>query len=60
MYNFCWLTFKSTNQHGNVDEQVEFVARQLKDIPILSDGFDAIGFSQGSYCTKSRISATLY
>ncbi len=45
------------NQHGNVDEQVETVAQQLKDVPALSDGFDAIGFSQGSYCTESRISA---
>jgi palmitoyl protein thioesterase len=47
------------DQHGNVDEQVEIVAHQLKDVPGLSDGFDAIGFSQGSsrYCTESRISA---
>ncbi|KAI0275631.1 Alpha/Beta hydrolase protein [Russula aff. rugulosa BPL654] len=35
--------------YGNVDEQVELVARQLKAIPFLSDGFDVIGFSQGSY-----------
>jgi hypothetical protein len=35
------------NQYGNVDEQVQLVARQLKDIPLLLDGFDAIGFSQG-------------
>jgi palmitoyl-protein thioesterase len=33
--------------YGNVDEQVELVARQLKGLPLLSDGFDAIGFSQG-------------
>jgi palmitoyl-protein thioesterase len=35
-------------QYGNVDEQVELVAQQLKDVPKLSGGFDAIGFSQGS------------
>jgi palmitoyl-protein thioesterase len=55
---FVGLHPSPTNQYGNVDEQVELVARQLKDIPLLSDGFDAIGFSQGSYCTESRISGT--
>jgi palmitoyl-protein thioesterase len=35
-------------QYGNVDEQVELVAQQLKGVPKLSGGFDAIGFSQGS------------
>ena len=43
------LTHESTGQFGNVDEQVELVAQQLKDIRKLSGGFDAIGFSQGSY-----------
>ena len=42
-------------QYGNVDEQVELVAQQLKDVPQLSGGFDAIGFSQGSYCYQCRI-----
>ena len=55
---FVGLHSSPANQYGNVDEQVELVARQLKDIPSLSDGFDAIGFSQGSYCTESRISGT--
>jgi Palmitoyl protein thioesterase len=55
---FVGLHLSPTNQYGNVDEQVELVARQLKGLPLLSDGFDAIGFSQGSYCTESRISGT--
>ncbi|KAI0250121.1 hypothetical protein BJV78DRAFT_1221252 [Lactifluus subvellereus] len=33
---------------GDVDEQVELVAQQLKDLPQLSRGFDAIGSSQGT------------
>jgi len=41
--------------HGNVNEQVEIVAQQLKDIPILSDGFDAIGFSQGGQFLRAYI-----
>ena len=45
-------------QYGNINEQVELVARQLKDVPSLSDGFDAIGFSQGPYCIESRIGGT--
>jgi hypothetical protein len=59
VYDFFFgLHLRPMNQYGNIDEQVELVARQLKDIPSLSDGFDAIGFSQGSYCTESRISGT--
>ena len=33
---------------GNVDEQVAFVAEQLRAVEELSMGFDAIGFSQGA------------
>jgi len=40
---------------GNVDEQVELVARQLKGIPLLSNGFDAIGFSQGGQFVRAYI-----
>jgi palmitoyl-protein thioesterase len=38
----------SLKQYGNVDDQVEQVAGQLKAVSELSGGFDAIGFSQGS------------
>jgi hypothetical protein len=55
---FVGLHLSPTNQYGDIDEQVELVARQLKGLPLLSDGFDAIGFSQGSYCTGSRIGGT--
>ena len=48
------LTHESTRQFGNVDEQVELVARQLQDVRQLSGGFDAIGFSQGSYYTQKQ------
>src|ERR1700742_3290679 len=41
-------------QYGNIDDQVELVAEQLQDLPELSGGFDAIGFSQGSYQTGKR------
>ena len=34
-------------QFGNVNSQLEGVAAQLDSIEELSDGFDAIGFSQG-------------
>lgn len=37
-----------SNQYGNVNEQIEFVAAQLAGIPELKGGFDAIGFSQGA------------
>jgi len=40
---------------GNVDEQVELVAQQLKDIRKLSGGFDAIGFSQGGQFLRAYI-----
>ncbi|KAK1229218.1 ATPase with role in protein import into the ER [Marasmius sp. AFHP31] len=32
--------------YGNVNDQIEVVSKQLADIPELSEGFDAIGFSQ--------------
>jgi len=38
---------RDLEQYGNVDDQVEVVAQQLKDVHELSGGFDAIGFSQG-------------
>ncbi|KAI0250109.1 alpha/beta-hydrolase [Lactifluus subvellereus] len=40
---------------GNVDEQVELVAQQLKDLPQLSRGFDAIGFSQGGQFLRAYV-----
>lgn len=43
------LTLYLLKQYGNVDDQVELVAAQLKAVSELSGGFDAIGFSQGSY-----------
>jgi len=51
---FVGLHLSPTDQYGDVDEQVELVARQLKGIPFLSDAFDAIGFSQGSYCENIK------
>lgn len=33
---------------GNVNTQIDFVADQLADLPELAQGFDAIGFSQGT------------
>ena len=42
------LTFYLWKQYGNIDDQVELVAAQLKAVSELSGGFDAIGFSQGS------------
>ncbi|KAH9988458.1 palmitoyl-protein thioesterase, partial [Russula compacta] len=41
--------------YGNVDDQVEFVARQLKDVPQLSGGFDAVGFSQGGQFLRAYV-----
>jgi hypothetical protein len=40
-------------QYGNVNEQVEQVAKQLNHIKELEGGFDAIGFSQGLYTLMS-------
>ena len=45
---FTYSTLYVFKQYGNVDDQVEQVAEQLKAVPELSKGFDAIGFSQGS------------
>ena len=33
---------------GDVNEQLELVNEQIGAIPELQDGFDAIGFSQGT------------
>ncbi|KAF8269278.1 alpha/beta-hydrolase [Lactarius quietus] len=41
--------------YGNVDDQVEQVAEQLKDIPELSGGFDAMGFSQGGQFLRAYV-----
>jgi palmitoyl-protein thioesterase len=46
---------KRATFYGNVDEQVELVAQQLKDVPQLSGGFDAIGFSQGGQFLRAYI-----
>lgn len=32
---------------GNINDELEFVCKQLADIPELEGGFDALGFSQG-------------
>ena len=39
------------SQYGNIDEQLVVVAEQLGSIPELQDGFDGIGFSQGTSVT---------
>ncbi|KAF9071026.1 palmitoyl-protein thioesterase [Rhodocollybia butyracea] len=41
--------------YGNVNQQIEFVASQLAAIPELNDGFDGIGFSQGSQFLRSYV-----
>jgi palmitoyl-protein thioesterase len=41
--------------YGNIDDQVEQVAEQLKDVPELSGGFDAIGFSQGGQFLRAYV-----
>jgi len=40
---------------GNVDDQVELVAQQLKHLPQLSGGFDAMGFSQGGQFLRAYV-----
>jgi len=41
--------------YGNANEQIEFVAAQLAEIPELKGGFDAIGFSQGGQFLRAYI-----
>jgi len=41
--------------YGNVKEQVAFVAAQLASIPELTNGFDAIGFSQGGQFLRAYV-----
>ncbi|KAI9453767.1 alpha/beta-hydrolase [Lactarius psammicola] len=41
--------------YGNVDDQVEQVAEQLKAVSELSWGFDAIGFSQGGQFLRAYV-----
>lgn len=41
--------------YGNVDDQVEQVAEQLKAVSELSGGFDAIGFSQGGQFLRAYV-----
>ncbi|KAF9914801.1 hypothetical protein BX616_007538, partial [Lobosporangium transversale] len=40
---------------GNVNLQIEQVCRQLKDLPDLKDGFNAVGFSQGGQFLRAYI-----
>ncbi|KIP10956.1 hypothetical protein PHLGIDRAFT_100544 [Phlebiopsis gigantea 11061_1 CR5-6] len=40
---------------GNVNEQVEFVAKQLNNITELQHGFDAMGFSQGGQFLRAYV-----
>ncbi|KAG2146416.1 palmitoyl-protein thioesterase [Suillus bovinus] len=41
--------------YGNVNQQIMQVAQQLADIPELSRGFDAIGFSQGGQFLRGYV-----
>ncbi|OAX38248.1 palmitoyl-protein thioesterase [Rhizopogon vinicolor AM-OR11-026] len=41
--------------YGNVNEQIAQVAQQLAEIPELSRGFDAIGFSQGGQFLRGYV-----
>ncbi|KAF9052293.1 palmitoyl-protein thioesterase [Hymenopellis radicata] len=41
--------------YGNVNTQLAGVAKQLSDIPELSTGFDAIGFSQGGQFLRAYV-----
>ncbi|CAO3648542.1 unnamed protein product [Cunninghamella echinulata] len=40
---------------GIIDKQVDYVCEQLAKIPELSNGFDAIGFSQGGLFLRSYV-----
>jgi len=42
-------------QYGNVNEQIAQVAQQLAEVPELSRGFDAIGFSQGGQFLRGYV-----
>ena len=53
-YHSSPLLTQIREQYGNVDDQVELVGQQLKHLPQLSGGFDAIGFSQG-LCRRSEV-----
>lgn len=49
------LLTRIREQFGKVDDQVELVAQQLKHVPQLSGGFDAMGFSQGLYRSRKGL-----
>ena len=49
LYYSLPLLTQIREKYGNIDDQVELVAQQLKHLPQLSGGFDAMGFSQGVY-----------
>ncbi|KDQ21394.1 hypothetical protein BOTBODRAFT_25833 [Botryobasidium botryosum FD-172 SS1] len=40
---------------GDLEEQLEVVSEQLRGIPELQDGFDAIGFSQGGQFMRAYV-----
>lgn len=40
---------------GNANEQVHLAASQISDLPFLSRGFDAIGFSQGGQLLRAYV-----
>ncbi|KAI1316651.1 hypothetical protein EDD11_009686 [Mortierella claussenii] len=40
---------------GNVNKQIEKVCQQLKDIPELENGFNAVGFSQGGQFLRAYV-----
>ncbi|KAI8605482.1 palmitoyl-protein thioesterase [Dissophora ornata] len=40
---------------GNVNKQIESVCQQLKSIPELEDGFNAVGFSQGGQFLRAYV-----
>ncbi|KAG0244129.1 hypothetical protein BGX31_009781 [Mortierella sp. GBA43] len=40
---------------GNVNQQIEQVCKQLKDVQELQDGFNAVGFSQGGQFLRAYV-----
>mmetsp|Transcript_12552 Transcript_12552/g.21157 ORF Transcript_12552/g.21157 Transcript_12552/m.21157 type:complete len:333 (+) Transcript_12552:26-1024(+) len=40
---------------GNVIEQIDLVCKELAQIPVLADGFNAVGFSQGGQFLRGYV-----
>lgn len=49
------LNDRNSGFFGKVDDQIEYVFKELSDIPELKDGFNAIGFSQGGLFLRGYI-----